>query len=587
EAEATAITVYPAPNYMRDVAPYFTEEVRRVLAEQFDEETLLDKGLRVFTSLDVERYRSAEDAVYEKLRMVDKRQGFRGPLAHFDAPQERQELVRKYTKELEHRGHEEGLVGGELYVGLVREVDRDKDLIELDIGPHRAILPLEGMKWARAPNPVVRYDAALLRNIPRTFRMGDVLLVRACRKPPPQKRRRRREAPEVCMKTKRFAELSARAGDANHVVVLEQEPDLETAVLSLHNESGYVLALLGGYSFDRSQFNRATQSCRQPGSAFKPIVYSAAIKFNEFTLAQKILDAPFVNRSGINYKPGNFGGSFQGEVSLRFALQHSMNIPAIRVLEAVKLHNAIGWARHLGITTKLRPEFGLALGASCVKMVELADVYRTFASGGVRSPRRMILRIEDRDGRVLLDQGWPKDPFADSSLKLDRAVTWTSSVAKRLVDRNTSYLITKMMRNVVEGGTGTPAKKVGVPVAGKTGTTNDSFDAWFMGVTPELTTAVWVGFDDYDLPMGRYEQGGRAALPIWVNYMKSAVKNKTADFRPPESIHFVTIDHKTGERRAPGTPGSVEEAFIRGTEPAALAAQAGESDADQFFLLDD
>ena len=565
---------------MRDTTPYFTEEVRRELLEHFDEDTLLEDGLRIYTSVDVERYRAAEDAVYEKLRMVDKRQGYRGPLAHYDAAEERSAFLEAYGKELRRRDRDQ-LVDGELYVGLIAAIDRERKLVHLQIGPrHRAVLPLAAMRWARRVDPQVRFDGALLRDIPRRFRPGDVVLVQKTTR----RELRERGLPGPLL------ELIPDAPDL-HIVALEQEPVLETALLSVHNESGYILAMLGGYAFDRSEFNRATQACRQPGSAFKPVVYSAALKLLDWTLATTVLDAPLAynDASAQNrWKPSNFGGNFQGEVSLRYALKNSMNVPAIRILDAVGLRDAIRWARHLGISTRMRPELGLALGASCVKMAELLDVYRTFASSGRRSPRRMITRVEDRDGRVLFDRGWPKDPFAGMHRKLSRALVWTSSVGgnRELLDEDTSFLMTKMMRNVVEGGTGTPAKKVGVPVAGKTGTTNDSFDAWFVGFTTEIATAVWVGFDDYVMPMGRYEQGGRAALPIWVEYMQRATKKKTSEFEAPPGITFVTIDGRTGKRARAGLRGAVREAFKEGTAPGDEPAQAGEADTDRFFLLD-
>lgn len=578
EAEATQIVVFPAPSIIREVAPYFAEEVRRQLFERYDEKQLLEDGLRVHTTLDVERYRAAEDAVYEKLRMVDKRQGYRGPLAQYPSKAEQRRFLDAYTTELGRLGRANQLVEDELYVGLVERVDREAKEMRLRIGPHRAVLPLVAMRWAREVDPQVRYDGALLRNIPSTFRTGDVLLVRKTSKQALAKR----DLPEALVK-------QVPEEPDLHVVALEQEPSLETALLSLHNESGYVLSMIGGYSFDRSQFNRATQACRQPGSSFKPIVYSAALKILDWTLATVVLDAPlaFNDASARNrWKPSNFGGDFQGEVSLRHALQNSMNVPAIRILERVGLRNAIAWADHLGISTELRPELGLALGSSCVRMAELTDVYRVFANYGVKPRRRLITRIESRDGETLFDDGWPKDPFSGVGRKLERALAWTAQPPERLVDPQTSFLMTKMMRNVVEGGTGTAAKKVGVPIAGKTGTTNDSFDAWFVGFTTELTTAVWVGFDDYVLPMGRYEQGGRAALPIWVAYMKQAVKRRTGEFQPPEGITFVRIDGKTGKRVPPGARGAVLEAFKAGTAPEEYASKSGEASTDAFFLLD-
>ena len=582
EAEATEIIVYSAPNFMRNTTPYFTEEVRRELRNRFDKTTLHRAGLRVYTTVDVERYRAAEDAVYEKLRLVDKRQGFRGPLARYRTAEEREFFLEKYNRELKRLDRYETLEVGELYVALVQRVDKKKKLLRLRIGPHQAQLPLLGMRWAREVNPQVRYDAALLREVPGTFRRGDVLLVRATSK---------ENLKERGYSAKRIRSIETE--DEEYIVFLEQEPNLETALLSVHNKSGYVQAMIGGYSFDRSQFNRTSQACRQPGSSFKPIVYSAALKFLGWTLSQTILDAPLAFNdasAGNRWKPSNFGGQFQGEVSMRYALQNSMNVPAIRILSKVGVKQVIAWARQLGISTKLREELGLALGASCVKMTELSDVYRMFANSGEVIPRKLITRIEDRNGDVLFDNGWSGDPFASTILKVDRALTETGTITQTHLDPQTSFLMTKMMRNVVEHGTGTPAKAVGVPVAGKTGTTNDSFDAWFVGFTRELTTAVWVGFDDYVLPMGRYEQGGRAALPIWVNYVRAATKGitekKTVDFAAPEGIVFVPIDGKSGVRVPAESPGAVEEAFKEGTEPAELAARDDETVVDDFFNED-
>jgi penicillin-binding protein 1A len=576
EAKETPIVVYRAPNYSRDVAPFFTEQVRRELVDLYGDARILDDGLRVWTTVDVERYRAAEDAAVENLRAVDKRQGYRGALAHLEDDAKMKDFLARYEKELIRLERSTKLEDGELYVGLVRGIDKAGMNVSLDVGPHPAILPLAGMRWARKPNPQIWFEGSLLDSIPKNkLSKGDVILVRKISRAKLQK-----DSGGAFMKT-------VPDDPTVNLVVLEQEPDLECALLSVEKESGYVLAMLGGYSFDRSEFNRSLQACRQPGSSFKPIVYSAALDLNQWTASTLVLDAPVTfddPEAKKRWKPANFEGKFMGEVTLRTALQNSMNVPAIRVLDAVGLAPAIQYAQRLGITTELRQELGLALGSSCVTMGDLTNVYQVFASGGRRIDRRFIIRVEDRDGKVLLDRGYPKDPWAGAGVKVERAIAWSDAPEKRIIDETIAYLITKLMRNVVLGGTGTGAQRAGVPVAGKTGTTNDSFDAWFMGFTTDIVTASWVGYDDYVMPMGRYEQGGRAALPMWVGYMRKAIKKETGEFEPPPGIVTVRIDPKTGMRARPDTIGAVQEAYLDGREPKEFVARAGEIQTDMIHL---
>lgn len=581
EAEATPITVYPAENISRDVTPFFTEHVRRMLFERFGEKAVLDEGLTVYTTVDVERYRAAEDAVYSRLRMVDKRQGYRGPLLRLTKRSEVDDFLKKYGEELTRLGRYEKLENGELVVGVVSKVDKEKQQIHVRVGPHPAILPLATMRWARAVDPQKYFEGALLTSIPTSgeagFRVGDVLHLRTT------------SLEEV--KKDRFAgPFLKTVPESGQLVALEQEPNLEAAIMSMDVESGYVLAMLGGYSFDRSEFNRAVQSCRQPGSAFKPIVYSAALDLKGWTLGTTVLDAPITfddPSAQRRWKPQNFETKFLGEVTLRMALQNSMNVPAIKVIEAVGIGDAVRYAQRLGITSPLPPELGIALGQGCVTMQELVDVYRLFANYGQMAPRRFITRVYDRDGTLLLDDTHPSEGWVGIGEKARRMVALSESPPERVIDRQTGFLMTKMMRNVVQGGTGAPAQALGVPVAGKTGTTNDSFDAWFVGYTKEIATAAWVGYDDYQMPMGRYEQGGRAALPIWLTYMKSALKGrKTGDFEPPPGIVFVRIDPRSGKLARDGTPGAVVEAFRQGTEPREYVSDAGGARTDEFFLED-
>ncbi|MBK6685814.1 MAG: PBP1A family penicillin-binding protein [Deltaproteobacteria bacterium] len=578
EAKETPIEVFRAPDVSKEVTPYFTEHVRRQLFEMYGEDKVLDDGLTVYTTVDVERYRAGEDAIYDNLRMVDKRQGYRGPVGQLKTEEERKKFLKSYSDELQALGRYAALKPGELYVGLIKKIDRTANNIYLDIGPHQAFLPLATMRWAREVDPNVWFERGLLSAIPKTFKVGDLILVRA--------------TTVEDIKKDRFAAAHLKSipdDPSMKAVALEQEPNLETALLSVESKSGYVLTMIGGYSFDRSEFNRALQSCRQPGSSFKPIIYSAAITLNNWTASTTVLDAPVAfddPEAQKRWKPNNFDTKFMGEVTLRTALQNSMNVPAIRVLDGVGIGPAIQYAKRLGITTELRPELGLALGASCVTMGELTDVYQLFSNYGKRVGKRFITRVIDRDGKVLYDDGYHKDPWAGVGLKIERSIQWSDERPTQVIDPQDGFLAVKLMRNVVLGGTGTGAQKVGVPVAGKTGTTNDSFDAWFMGFTTDITTAAWVGYDDYVIPMGRYEQGGRAALPVWTDYMKVAIKKKTDEFDAPAGVVYVRIDPKTGMRAREDTVGAVTEAFKEGNEPADFVAKAGEARPDQFFMQD-
>lgn len=574
EAKDTPITVYPAPDVARETTPFYTELIRQELFEKYGETKVLEEGLTVYTSVDVERYRAAEDAIYDHLRLVDKRQGYRGPLAQL-TPDQVPGFLTSYTAELKYRERLEKLERGEVYVAVISAIDPEAKLMRVQVGPHSAVLPLAMMRWARKPDSEQWFDSALLNDIPRKlFAVNDVVLVRAI----DQERIKKSSLAGPYAK-------DVPTDPSIQLVELEQDPGVQAAVLSIENDSGYVTSMIGGYDFDRSEFNRATQACRQPGSSFKPLIYAAALDLKGWTMGTTVIDAPItINDTNASkmWKPKNFEAKYVGEVTLRTALQNSMNVPAIKVLEAVTIPDAIEYAQKLGIKSPMPPEMGLVLGQGCVRMEELTEVYRLFANYGKRTPRRTILRVYDRDGRKLEDNTWPRDPWTPIGLKAERALVETASAAPQIIDRQTGFLITKMMRNVVLGGTGAPAQRLGVPVAGKTGTTNDSFDAWFVGFTTELTTAAWVGFDDYVLPMGKYEQGGRAALPIWLSYMKRAIKaRKTGEFPTPAGISYVRIDPKTGKRAKEGAPGIIE-AFREGTEPQDSATP----DAEEFMKVD-
>jgi penicillin-binding protein 1A len=336
--------------------------------------------------------------------------------------------------------------------------------------------------------------------------------------------------------------------------------------------SGEVVAMVGGYDFDASEFNRAFQSCRQPGSAFKPLVYAAALEKLEWTPATILTDAPLVFRDDENaWKPQNYGEDFKGDVTLRTALVNSLNIPAVKTAEALsqKLGPAFlgEWAKALGLSTPVKPELGSALGSSCASLWELTGVYALFARYGEKRPGVMVRRVLDRDGRTLEDHSAPRDAWVPLSTRLAAAVAEVTRPREQVLDERTAFQLVYLMHEVATVGTGAGAARLGKPAAGKTGTTNDSFDTWFMGFTRDLATGVWLGYDINVTPLSRGETGGRAALPIWLDYMSGALRDRPQpEFEPPAGIVEVKIDPETGQPVGEGERG-VKAFFKEGTEP--------------------
>ena len=338
--------------------------------------------------------------------------------------------------------------------------------------------------------------------------------------------------------------------DAPVLLALEQEPKLQGALVSIEPFTGYVAAMVGGYDFDASEFNRAIQACRQPGSAFKPIVYSAAVEKLGYTPATLVTDAPVVYRdeaSGVSWKPENFGAAFKGDVTLRDALVHSMNIPTIKIASALGVDNLVAWAGQLGLATPVKRELGSAIGSSCTTLWSLANVYALLDRYGEKRPSTFVKRVLDRDGRLLEDHTQPSDPWVPLASRLAAAAAATAP-AERVMDPRSAFMTVWLMHEVATVGTGAQAAKLGKPAAGKTGTTNDSFDTWFLGFTRDLFAGVWLGFDLNEMPLGRFETGGRAALPIWLAYMQGALRDRPQpDFPVPEGVEFVRIDPASGK----------------------------------------
>ncbi|RMF86114.1 MAG: PBP1A family penicillin-binding protein, partial [Nitrospinota bacterium] len=513
-------------------APYFVEQVRQYIEERYSSTDLYRGGLKVYTTLNREWQRAAEEAVREGVMAVDKRRGYRGPLAHVSLDRIDWQQIRAlpWPKGLPLPRQE-----GQIVKGVVTRVGRKSVTVRLPDGSE-GIIPLSKMKWAAKPNPLVDGMYRRIRRPSEALSVGDVIAARV-----------------LALPSKPGKRLT---------LALEQEPVVQGALLCMEVKTGAVKAMVGGYDFEKSQFNRATQAVRQPGSAFKPLIYATALT-QGWTPASVILDAPIVipDRPGHLWKPMNYDGKFHGPTTLRAGLTHSRNIVAIKLLREVGPEKVIQFAQKLGIESPLYPSLSLALGASGVTLLELVTAYDVFANQGVRMQPFFVRRIEDRYGNILEE---------------------TRPAGEPVLSPQVAYLMTSMLESVVQEGTGRRVKALKRPVAGKTGTTNDFVDAWFVGFTPSYITGVWVGIDNMD-PLGRRETGSRAASPIWLAFMQKALQGMPVeDFVQPEGLVTVQIDPETGLRAPPDEEDAITEIFLPGTEPTQYAVSMQRNIKDVF-----
>jgi penicillin-binding protein 1A len=561
------VSVFPRDEPYLSIAPYYTEQVRREIIERYGERGLLEDGLEVYTALNLQLQSFGRKAIDDGLHALDKRQGYRGPLAHLKNRKKRDLFRSRYRAKLGlAEGKELDIEDGVTYIAVVTALDASGKFAELDIAGHPGILPLAGMRWARRPNPIERVDFHYLHDVRQRLRVGDVVAVTHTTR-------------AGLARDRHGWEIWTTAPKEGDLFKLEQEPSAQAALLSVDPRSGYVVAQIGGYDFDESTYNRAVQACREPGSAFKPVVYSAAIDKLDYTASTLVDDKPLVFDDPDNvmrWKPGNAGEEFRGRLPVRTCLKDSINIPAIRVANEVGIEDLIKNARRLGITTPIKRELGTAIGSSCTTLYDLIQAYITINQYGVRQDPVFITRVVDRYGNVLENHAAPWDPLLDFGSRMDAAYRKLVAPNRRALDPQTAFLMISLLKNVVTSGTGIAASRTGHVVAGKTGTTNDAFDAWFMGMTTKLVTGVWVGHDKKERPLGVSEQGGRTALPIWLAYTVPALQDYTVkpprrkaqgDFAPPGGVVRVSIDPETGLLARPGSARAVWEYYRTGTEP--------------------
>ncbi len=543
-AREVTLDIKPRPNLYVQEVPFYTEHVRRYIESKYGAEVLYTQGLQVYTAVNVDFQKIAEEELVKGLRELDKRQGFRGPLKTLK-PEDIEAFCLEQQAELEHSP----LEAGQLAQAVVVQVDDPGKMIKVRIGAETGILALADMDWARKPNVDVAYYAAKIRRPSEALKTGNVILVRI--------KEKRKNAAEPWR------------------VALDQEPQVQGALVSIEAGTGLVKAMVGGRDFSETQFNRAVQSRRQPGSAFKPIIYAAALdrQFDDpskrYTPASVIIDSAVVFEDRVRdetWKPKNFKDTFHGPTLLREALAQSRNVVTIKILQDIGVRYTIDYARRLGITADLTPTLSLALGASGVSLVELTKAYSVFANQGYLIEPVYVLKVVDRDGKVLEEADGRRQP---------------------VIEKDSAYLMTSMLESVVDHGTGQKVKALNRPAAGKTGTTNDMYDAWFIGYTPEYVTGVWTGFDA-EAPLGKTETGAVAASPIWLGYMKRVLENEPVQlFEPPEGVVFAKIDAQTGLLPIPESHKTIFECFKEGTVPVEYSKRPGEvKETEDFFKKD-
>ena len=578
QANKEEIKVYPVEDVFHQFAPYFVEHVRRDVVERFGNPTLLNEGLKVFATMDSERQRAAQEAVLDGLLAADKRQGYRGPLQQLKTADERRVFIEKSKKAMAG----DKIENGKFYVALVTEIDPDGENANVQVGSFNGKLPLLGMRWARKMNPTQYYPRYLIHSVKSALSVGDVVVVRAVA-----------EAKELYDDREQYEfKLEKNVATGMQLFRLEQEPEPQSAVVSIDPHKQYLVAMVGGYDFDANEYNRAFQACRQPGSSFKPVVYSSALELLDppFTQATVLVDSPVVEDDPLNqkrWKPQNYTDDYKGDVLVRTALTNSMNIPAVKTFVMVGIKKVTEWAKHLGLTTAINQDYSSALGSSCVYPWELANVYATFDRNGIRKPTFFLRKIEDRFGRTVEDHTAYDDPWAPLSDRVAAGYSRLFEPGERVMKPETAFILLDLLRNVVREGTAVAANALRRPAAGKTGTTNDSFDAWFCGFTKDLVTVSWVGYDLNPHPLGSYENGGRAALPIWLSYMKQALGTRPqTEFEPPPDADVVRlkIDLKTGKIASPGSHNAEEMWFKRGTEPKDAEPEKGQIQPGELFM---
>ncbi len=645
----------------RELAPSYLETVRQMLVSEIGEELVLDKGIKIYTGLDLDKQIKAQEDVQKGLRELDKRQGYRGALKNLTDSKLVAELLQETRNQYMDEFSPErilkpdgtfdprgplNLTGkdekgtplpvlavytpiGKIVQGVVTKVDDEAGLTYVRFGESKGLIDIETMAWARKPDSNIRMEDAPVKKPSKALNVGDVIVVKVADKEFKSERLAKLIAEQKkSKKGKAGATLDIPDLKTYVRLELEQEPLVEGALFAVDQKTADVISLVGGYDFARSKFNRVLQAARQTGSSFKAFVYLSALD-KGYTPATPIIDAPIVFDEQVEegqadadvkigkdgklpeaetkqWRPKNHGNKFGGDILFRNALIRSLNVPAVKVIEKTGVDWAATYARRLGIFSPLNMDFTLTLGSSSVTLYEMTRAFGIIGRQGVKLAPIMVRKVLDAEGKeiatnITLDQRFKTElQRIDQDFEERRQKYLANPEAnkkeppiffadeKQVIRPQTAYVLTTILQGVIDepGGTGGAARSLGRPVAGKTGTTNGYYDAWFIGFTPDIVSGVWVGFDN-EKSLGRAEVGGKAALPIWLDYMKVAHEGlPPRGFPVADGVVFANIDNETGRLVSPGSKSVVRQAFVDGTEPGS-AGNPESKEEDQNFYKED
>jgi penicillin-binding protein 1A len=490
----------------------YTEEVRRSVKNNYGFEKLYSQGLSIRTPLNIEYQIKALASLRKGIEDYDRRQGWRGPL----------------TNKIKDKSWEKKLKLFKLDPTLNWEIAEIKKVNNLEIefeiindkkNNSREFLKEENIKWTIPKN----------KSISKRHKVGDIIFVKK----------------------------------KNDIWLLKQYPKVNGGIVALDPYTGDVKALVGGFNFKSSEFNRVTQAKRQPGSAFKPIVYASALE-NGFAPNSIILDAPFVESQGVglkNWKPENYGKKFYGPSTLRKGIEYSRNLMTVRIAKTLGLNKILDLSKKLNIYEEIPELLSVSLGSAETTLLNLTSAYAPFVNGGKKIEPNLISRIQDRRGRTIFQVKNRRclgcDKFIDKSIEYPKI----ENTNERVFSEETAFQMVSILKGAVERGTAKKLRSLNVPLAGKTGTTNDNYDAWFIGFSSNLVIGVYIGFDN-PKTLGKYETGSKAALPIFKNFVENALfKEDFNDFRIPENIYLTSLNYDTGLKSAPNEKNTIIEAL--------------------------